>query len=270
MITDEIIPYTTLESFYADENHILNEFFPSNSYINFGYYSHKIDVTHKVTIEERVASQAALYDYLFHVLNPQASDVILEVGCGRGDGCARLVNTYTISSIVGVDLFPEQISRALLKHSTLLKKKDNISFQVGAAEKLPFSKNSFSKIYSVEAAQHFQSLDEFASECWRILQPSGNIVLTTFFALNNSALQNLKKLMPHNIGTVDKVKPIEEVINIFKKAGFKSTQIEKIGCSVFPFFDLWLSQQKTQDWARLWAKAWREGLLEYYVLNFEK
>jgi ubiquinone/menaquinone biosynthesis C-methylase UbiE len=264
------VPYTSLENLYGDDNVALNEFFPSNSYINYGYYEGEIDPQHTITIAERIASQAALYDYIFNIVNPTPSDTILEVGCGRGDGIIRLSENYKVNAVKGLDFLHQQISRAETKHQTVLAHNQHISFHEGSAENMPFAANSFSKIYSVEAAQHFQSLATFADECWRVLQPAGQVVVTTFFAPDRLAVQGLKMLMPKNIGTVDRVMPVEEVLKAFQSAGFHCTVSKEIGKNVFPYFDQWLSQQKLQDWARMWAKAWECGFLEYYVLSFEK
>ena len=269
-IASENIPYTTLENLYGDENLVLDEFFPGNSYINFGYCPNPCDPSHLISVEERVATQAALYDYAFEKLELQPTDHVLEVGCGRGEGCVRLKSHFRVATVKGVDLIPQQISRAALKHQNFVQKEPNLSFHVGPAESLPFPSASFTKIYSVEAAQHFRSLREFAKECARTLQPKGRVLVTTFFAVDSSTLPAMKAMMPINVGSVDNVKPLEEALTAFQQAGFSRLKCEKIGSSVFPIFDQWLAQQKTQDWGRLWAKAWREGLLEYYVLVFEK
>lgn len=175
-----------------------------------------------------------------------------------------------MASVKGIDITFEQISRASIKHGSLLTSNPDLSFHVGAAEKLPFPSHQFTKIYSVEAAQHFISLRDFAKECFRTLKPKGKVVVTTFFAVDEVSLQALKQLMPINIGAVDSVKTIEEALDAFQRAGFFTTEVKKIGQNVFPFFDAWLAQQKTQDGGRLWTHAWHEGLLEYYVLSFEK
>lgn len=258
-----------MENLYGEENTILDEFFPSNSYINFGYYPYPI-FDHPITIEERIHSQAALYEYIFQLLELEESDHLLEVGCGRGDGCTLLKSHFSVASITGLDLTAAQISRSIKKHETLLKRDPSISFHIGPAEELPFASNAFTKIFSVEAAQHFKSLKSFAKQCARTLQSNGRVVITTFFALDDASLQTLNQRMPINVGSVDNVKPIHEILCAFQEAGFRQLQCKKIGQFVFPFFDQWLSQRKTQDWGRLWAQGWRDGLLEYYTLVFEK
>ncbi len=259
-----------MENFYHSENPAFDVFFPGNSYINYGYHEDPIDPSHIITAQERLESQAALYDYIFKILNPIPSDSLLEVGCGRGDGAVRLLEKYAVKQLKALDLLPQQIAAASKRHHSILMHNKNINFHVGSAEKIPFAANSFSKIYSVEAAQHFDSLDRFSHECSRVLQPSGKVVISTFFATSISVMDDLKKCMPDTIGTIDKIRPIEEVINAFNNTGFKCTLSQAIGKNIFPLFDQWLAQQKLQDWARLWVKLWENGILEYYVLSFEK
>ncbi|MCG8423822.1 MAG: class I SAM-dependent methyltransferase, partial [Proteobacteria bacterium] len=59
---------------------------------------------------------------------------------------------------------------------------------VAVAEDLPFNDHCFTHVYSVEAAQHFESFSAFATEAFRVLVPGGRLGLTTMFASNHAAL----------------------------------------------------------------------------------
>lgn len=263
------IPYTSLDDLYGDENPILDELFPAYSYINFGYYPYPLNRLMPISIEERIKSEEALYDYIFEKLDLQLEDHVLEVGCGRGDGAVRLSNRFQIGSIKGMDLTSQQILRALIMHHEILESDAKLSFHIGSAERMPFREQSINKIYSIGSAQHFHSMASFAKECRRVLQSFGKVVVTTFFARDKRSLEELKIMMPLNIGKVDKVKTVDEIKEAFQRENFTLTALEEIGKSVFPFFDQWLSERETQNWGRLWAKAWQEGLIEYEIFTFQ-
>src|SRR5688572_23102804 len=82
----------------------------AGGFINFGYWR-DVDLTGEVTVEQRVATQEALYDVALDALAVRTGDRVLEVGSGRGLG-ARSVLRRDPAVVRGVDLVPEQVARA--------------------------------------------------------------------------------------------------------------------------------------------------------------
>jgi cyclopropane fatty-acyl-phospholipid synthase-like methyltransferase len=73
-------------------------------YINFGYWK-DIDISNDklITLEERIIASASLYNRVFAEMNLQGDDSVLEIGCGRGHGCASLLKRFNPKKVCGLD-----------------------------------------------------------------------------------------------------------------------------------------------------------------------
>jgi cyclopropane fatty-acyl-phospholipid synthase-like methyltransferase len=80
-----------------------------------------------------------------------------------------------------------------------------------------FSDETFSKIFSVEAAQYFPSMDDFAKEAYRILKKSGKLIITAHFATTKENHTKLAELLPSVKEEIDLIPPIDSVKKSFKK-----------------------------------------------------
>ena len=96
-------------------------------------------------------------------------DLMLDVGCGSGQACNLLQGHF--KKIIGIDISEEQIKQAKKQN-----KFDNITYQIGAAEKLPAADGSVDLITAGIAA-HWFNLPEFFKEVERVLKPTGCIAL---------------------------------------------------------------------------------------------
>lgn len=234
-------------------------------YINFGYWE-GISLKSSISKQNRLKASQNLYRLIFHILNPDSSDFILEVGCGQGLGVMEIMKRYHPKQVIGIDITPEQIERSYQKHSNFILSSPNIVFLQANGAKTPFPSSYFTKIYSVEVAQYFPSMSKFAQEAWRILKPNGMIVLTAHFATSDIGYQKLAQLLPTAAQGIDKIIPIQEVVKAFKDQGFHVYFVQSIGQHVFEGFDLWLSQVDDLPWGRNIYKAFDKGYMDYYII----
>ncbi|SDM64243.1 class I SAM-dependent methyltransferase [Allokutzneria albata] len=233
----------------------------SGNFINYGYWE-SVPADRPITVEERTESQAALYRRVLGELGITESDAVLEVGCGIGVGAALTLREFRPGALVGLDFSDAQLGRARAIHGDLL------DLRQGDALKMPFDDGSFDKLYSVEAAQHFEDLALFAAEARRVLRPGGKLSLATFFATTDEAPGELRKLIETIDDEIDFAVPVERFRADLVAAGFADVRVESIGENVWFGFDTWVAQTRYRDtWGRNWLKAYRAGLADYCLVS---
>lgn len=262
----------TLETYYSKTDLAEFHLFQGN-YINWGYWK-DLDISYskEIEVQTRIKSSEQLYKLVFSHLLVHQEDKVLEVGCGKGLGCAQLTTAYKPKLVVGIDLFKEQINRSTALHAELLKQNNILQFKVGSAEKIPFEDDFFTKLYSVEAAQHFQSISKFFNEGYRVLRRNGIICITTYFGKTEDAERKLSSIIPCIEEGADKAWFIDDVLALMNEVGFRDIQYEAIGEYVFEGWDIWMAQMGYDEsfWGRLWIKAYKQGLIDYFVVTARK
>jgi cyclopropane fatty-acyl-phospholipid synthase-like methyltransferase len=233
-------------------------------FINFGYWR-DIVLDGAITLEQRVASQQAMYDLVVDALQISTGDRVLEVGCGRGIGAASVLRRNP-ARVCGIDLMPEQVARATAANTDL-----RLTFEQGAAAAIPFPDGSFNRLLSVEAAQHFEDLSGFARESHRVLEPAGRFALATFFAADEHAAPELARLLDSFATGLDLAHPIAAMQDALRAAGFTEVAATSIGEHVWHCFDRWIEQSEYRDsWARNWIPLVERGLVDYYLVTAHK
>ncbi len=236
-------------------------------YINFGYWKNiQLDGV-ELTPQDRILASQQLYQLVFDELKINRSDTVLEVGCGLGNGCISTLK-YHPKKVTCIDITPEQIQRAKNKYKKF--QPGQVYFFVRSAQETGFKEESFSKIYSVEAAQYFPSMEEFSREAYRILKKGGKLVVTAHFSTNKEGHEKLSDLIPTVQENVDQIQPIESVLKAFKQAGFRVLKLYTIGEDVFKGNDKWFFQVKDIPWSRNIYKAYKLGYMDYYMIVLEK
>jgi ubiquinone/menaquinone biosynthesis C-methylase UbiE/glycosyltransferase involved in cell wall biosynthesis len=97
---------------------------------------------------------------------------VLDVACGEGYGSRLLAQRA--ARVIGVDVSAETINHAQAKYGG-----GNLSFAVGAAEKLPLADASVDTIVSFETIEHIGSPETFLTEIRRCLKPGGQLVISS-------------------------------------------------------------------------------------------
>lgn len=152
---------------------------------------------------------------------------VLEVGCGAGDFAIHLSKQLAV--VTAVDFSAKAIEIAKEKSKA---QNQSVNFQVADAQSLPFDSNSFDLIFSCECLEHVPDPQKALNEFYRVLKPSGSLILTTENYSNAMILSWIVAWLrkePFNSGAG--VQPVEHfflywnVVKMFKKAGFRVLQI---------------------------------------------
>ncbi len=233
------------------------------NYINWGYYDFLENrLKKKLEIKDRIAASERLYEVCTNLLNLNKKDYLLEVCCGKAEGLAFIYRKYSMQHIYALDQNQSYLTYAKnkLKSATFFKKN---------AEEFNFN-FSFDKILCIEAAQHFTNFESFVSSSYRALKENGVLVCAMVLGKNIRATQEIGDSIQTVKDGIDKIRNYEEVKNLFTKHGFKCELIP-IGKNVFPGFDKWASQTYLKNhWTRNWIQAYRQGLIDYYIIKAVK
>lgn len=108
-----------------------------------------------------------VYDHV-----PAGVGDVLDVGCYDGGGTSWLAGKAR--RLVGIDTDAPAIARGRERYP-------NLEFVYASAHELPFSDNSFDCVVFSEVLEHLPSDIEIQTirEIWRVLRPSGLLILTT-------------------------------------------------------------------------------------------
>ncbi|QUG99666.1 methyltransferase domain-containing protein [Saccharopolyspora erythraea] len=240
----------------------------AGGYLNFGYWR-DIDARGGLTVEHRVASQEAMYRLVADAVGIRDGDRVLDVGCGRGKGTALVAEEYPVREIYGSDLLEVQVDRAKNANAAAIAAMPGrLHYVAGAASRLPLPERSMHRVFSVEAAQHFEDIPGFAAEAHRVLAPSGVLAVATFFATAAGRGPALADRLDTFASGVDLATGVEEFRGTLAAAGFAGVTSESIGEHVFPGLDRWLARTSyASTWAREWLGCYRDGLVDYYLIT---
>jgi 2-polyprenyl-6-hydroxyphenyl methylase/3-demethylubiquinone-9 3-methyltransferase len=105
-----------------------------------------------------------------------ASQEILEVGCGGGLLCQELARRKAIT--FGIDPSTEALAVAR-QQSEEAHLGQNMYYQQGIAEQLPYANGSFSAIICLDVLEHVDDLSRVIFEIARVLAPGGIFIFDT-------------------------------------------------------------------------------------------
>ncbi|MFG2221546.1 class I SAM-dependent methyltransferase [Streptomyces sp. NPDC048644] len=245
----------------------------AGGFINFGYWARMPHAGHHgpLTEADRIRSEQDLYRLVLDTFARTDGCDALEVGCGRGLGSALALQEYGFASVTGLDAHPDQIARARRTHPDLSERPGTgrLEFVRGAAQRIPLPDASVDCVFSVEAVQHFRNLPGFAQETARVLRPHGRLALTTFFARTPGAAQELPGLLPAFADGLDVPHVVDEVTQALAGAGLAHVRIRSVGDGVWECYDRYMAERPElrDKWPRRYLTAYRDGLLDYYLLT---
>jgi MPBQ/MSBQ methyltransferase len=121
------------------------------------------------TAQERLVFQSSA------LLDLQPKQQVADIACGKGRSSFLMATSNPSTTVIGIDKIVEQTAIA----QVLYKNVDNLSYLSGDAENLPLEDQSIDRVHCLEAAFHFDRA-RFLQEVYRILKPSGRVVIVDF------------------------------------------------------------------------------------------
>ncbi|MBI3032771.1 class I SAM-dependent methyltransferase [Candidatus Woesearchaeota archaeon] len=99
--------------------------------------------------------------------------IVLEIGCGNGNGTTLIKQYFSPKKIYAIDLDPKMISLAKKKHNH----DKTINLSVGNAAKLKFKSNQFDAVIDFGIIHHIPNWKTCLKEIKRVLKPGGELIL---------------------------------------------------------------------------------------------
>lgn len=140
-----------------------------------------------------------LYHHVANQVDLKGLDV-LEVGSGRGGGAYYMKHYLNARSVVGMDISGESIN---VSHRTFHL--DDLSFQQGDAETLPYQDDVFDVVVNLESSGNYPDLARFFQEVKRVLKPEGYFLYADF-----GPNTTLRSKQTHRLGMEEKLQKLNE------------------------------------------------------------
>lgn len=112
---------------------------------------------------------------LADLLAPQATDHILDVGCGLG-GPARMLADLKGCTVTGLDLVPHFIETAT-HLSELASQPEEVKFQLGSASALPFADDVFNGAWQLHVGMNVAEKNAMYTEMFRVMKSGAPFVV---------------------------------------------------------------------------------------------
>lgn len=170
-------------------------------------------------------------------------DNIIDVGCGIGGSTLYLAEKFA-SKATGITLSPVQASRAQ-ERASAVGLDNQVSFTVANALEMPFEKDTFDLVWSLESGEHMPDKAKFLSECYRVLKPGGKMILATWChretdswagALTPSEVAHLQEI--YRVYCLPYVIALSEYRAIAVESGFQNLRSADWSVAVAPFWDV--------------------------------
>ncbi len=110
------------------------------------------------------------------ILNAVAGDTILEIGMGNGQFVTQILEKHANILYTGCD-YSELMVEEAKKQNTKWISEMRAQFLLGNAKELPFEKERFSKILTVNTLYFWDKETVVLNEFKRVLKPSGKLII---------------------------------------------------------------------------------------------
>jgi ubiquinone/menaquinone biosynthesis C-methylase UbiE len=109
-----------------------------------------------------------------------SAKTLLDTGSGFSYPASIWNKLYCFENLICIDINPNLLKAAIKGKQLYTEgRKNHISFVNGTSTQLPIASESISRIVALESIHHFRPLNAFISECRRVLEPDGNLVIAT-------------------------------------------------------------------------------------------
>ncbi len=165
---------------YFDEN--TDDFYRSwnESHVHFGIFLAHEPYETPVPI----AALIRMIDTVCLDLQCNSGDLVLDAGCGVGGTAFYIAKKYNCR-VIGLNISQRQIEIAK-SQAIKLGLSSQVSFQYAdCCHQLSFPDNSIDAIINIESACHYNDINSFLKECYRVLKPSKCLAAVDWMTKNN-------------------------------------------------------------------------------------
>ncbi len=134
-------------------------------------------------ISDPISAQKNLCDVFGKLAELENAETVIDVGSGLSSPAIYWTNLYKNLQVCCVNINYNQLCFS--------GPQKNIEFVNSTSTKLPFDDNSVTRVLALESPQHFKPIENFISECKRILKPSGILTMALPVTLSKSSVRNL-------------------------------------------------------------------------------
>lgn len=114
------------------------------------------------------------------------TDTTLDIGCGPGAAVRAAAQVVTSGRAHGVDASAAMVRIATRRSAGI----DNVLFEEGAAESLPFADARFDAVWTVHAFHHWPDPTAGLAEARRVLAPGGRLLIIERHARHSHGLSD--------------------------------------------------------------------------------
>jgi ubiquinone/menaquinone biosynthesis C-methylase UbiE len=102
----------------------------------------------------------------------QNAQMVLEVGCGNGNGSRLIQKYFSPKNIIGIDL-----DERMIKIASKRNPDPSISYRVMDASKLDFPDGYFDAVFDFGIIHHIPNWKDALREIKRVLKPNGELII---------------------------------------------------------------------------------------------
>lgn len=174
----------------------------------------------KMMINKMNYGHTPLTKWGFEKVKINKDDAILDVGCGGGNAVAILSDIAVNGIVHGIDYSPLSV-KSSIKLNRKKVKSGKVIIKQGSVSSLPYNNNLFNLITAIETIYFWENPQEDFKEVYRVLKDNGTFLVICEMVKNpdgtgkHTEIAEFLKL--HYFST-------EEIIELFKNAGFKNVQ----------------------------------------------
>lgn len=177
-----------IEQYYRDMRSLIDIVTAQNGYANLGWLPERSSGDYH-------AAQRFLVRTVADQLQLRPQDRVLEIGCGLG-GPARQIAAEFSCDVFGLELLRSQIeagrktireernSQPCASEATW-RSQDVIHSIQASAQALPFPRETFDAVYSIESAFHYPDKLQFVTEVAAVLKPGGRFAIADVLFTGN-------------------------------------------------------------------------------------
>jgi tRNA (mo5U34)-methyltransferase len=183
------------------------------------------------------------WDRLAHAIDKLDGRRVLDVGCGSGYHCWRMLGAGA-SEVIGIDPTPLFVVQywALQKYL----QRDEVWVLPAGIEQVPAKLQAFDTVFSMGVLYHRRSPMEHLQELRDCLRPGGQLVLETLVIEGGPGDTLVPEGRYARMGNVWFLPAVETLLGWLRKLGFRNPELVDVTVTS-------ISEQRSTDWMRFYS-----------------